>query len=65
MKRITPQELQRELETGDALVLDVRSASAFGEATEHIPGDVRRNPDDLEQWADQLPKGRHVVAYCT
>lgn len=65
MKRITPQELHREWKAGDALILDVRSVSAFAQATEHIPGDVRHNPDELEQWHDQLPHGRHLVAYCT
>jgi len=65
MRRITPQELHDEWRTGEALVLDVRSATAFAEATEHIPGDVRYDPDDLEEWTGGLPTAMHIVAYCT
>jgi|HigsolmetaAR202D_1030399.scaffolds.fasta_scaffold81779_1 rhodanese-related sulfurtransferase len=65
MQRINPQELQREREAGGVLILDVRSSSAFEQATEHIPGDMRRDPDQLEQWYRELPREQHVVAYCT
>ena len=65
MRRIEPRELNDEVQRGAAHVLDVRSEKAFGQATEHTPGDVRRSPDDLEQWWNQVPKDRHIVAYCT
>lgn len=65
MERITPQELQQEREAGNVFILDVRSPTAFQKAAEHIPGDVRFSPDELENWYTEVPKDRHVVTYCT
>jgi rhodanese-related sulfurtransferase len=65
MNRIDPQDLNREMQSGNVFVLDVRSAEAYDQASEHIPGDVRFSPDAMEQWYRQVPQDRHVVAYCT
>jgi hypothetical protein len=63
MQRIEPRELHERMQKGTAYVLDVRSEKAFGEATEHIPGDVRHSPDHLEGW--RVPGDRTIVTYCT
>ena len=65
MKRIEPRELNEERQSGSVIVLDLRSEKAFATATEHIPGDVRHSPADVEEWASGLPRDRHFVAYCT
>ncbi len=65
MQRIEPRELNEELQRGGVCVLDVRSESAFAQANEHIPGDTRHSPDQLEQWWSQVPRDCHVVTFCT
>jgi rhodanese-related sulfurtransferase len=65
MKRIEPRELNAERQRGGVMVLDLRSEKAFASATEHIPGDVRYSPADLEAWGSGLPRDQHLVAYCT
>lgn len=46
------------------LVIDVRRAQAFAESQQTIPGAIRRLPDSVDSWIDQLPQGCQVVAYC-
>lgn len=65
MKRMAPQDVHADWKAGRILVLDVRTPSAFAQATEHIPGDLRRDPDQLAEWSRQLPRDRPIVAYCT
>ncbi len=65
MNRIEPSEVHAEMQRGAACILDLRSPDAYRQVTEHIPGDLRHEPDQVSRWADQLPKDRHVVAYCT
>ena len=65
MQRINPREAHDQWARDGVLVLDVRSESAFAQATEHIPRDHRYSPDHLEEWATGVPKDRRVVAYCT
>jgi rhodanese-related sulfurtransferase len=65
MRRIKPQELSEEMQSGDAFVLDLRSEQAYRQATERIPDDVRYVPDTVERWYAELPKDRHIVTYCT
>ena len=62
---ISPTELYRHLGTAKApFLIDVRRTQAFDADDHRIIGAVRRLPDEVASWANSLPKGRAVVAYC-
>lgn len=46
------------------LILDVRKGPAFRDSGETIAGALRRDPEGVAQWADALPRGAQIVAYC-
>ena len=48
----------------DVAVLDVRRRPAFEAAPRLIPGAVRKEPEEVEIWADALNQNRPVVVYC-
>jgi superoxide dismutase, Fe-Mn family len=51
-------------EIADAVLLDVRRASAFESATTMLPGARWCDPADVAHWAADLPADRRVVVYC-
>lgn len=55
-------ELARRLETGDAVILDVRPGLEFRQG--HIPGAKSIPIDELEDQLAELPDDREIVAYC-
>jgi rhodanese-related sulfurtransferase/DNA-binding HxlR family transcriptional regulator len=55
-------ELLRRLESGDAVVLDVRPAPEY--AGGHLPGALHIPLDELAGRLAELPRDREVVAYC-
>ena len=62
---ITHDRLQAALrDDPPPLVIDVRRKAAYLEATELIEGALRRDPEALASWADQLPRSARVVVYC-
>lgn len=48
----------------DVLVLDVRPAKDYEADKAVIPGAVRRDPEKMEEWAKDVPKGKPVLLYC-
>ncbi len=46
------------------VVLDVRRAGAYAQASGIISGSLRRDPDAVTQWWKTLDLGRPIVAYC-
>ncbi len=64
-RAITHDELQSEI-CGDRppLVIDVRRKTAYLEATKTLQGALRRDPETVASWADQLPRSSRVVVYC-
>jgi len=51
-------------ELANAVVLDVRRAGVFEQASDIIPGSRWQDPMQVEQWAASLPRDRDVVVYC-
>lgn len=51
-------------EVPGALLLDVRRASVFEQATQMMAGARWHNPATVEQWACDLPRNQPVVVYC-
>ncbi len=66
VERISPEGLSDMLAgPNPPLVLDVRSRSSYEHDNARIPDDVRVLPDEVVEWAEENPKERLVVAYCT
>jgi rhodanese-related sulfurtransferase len=64
-RTITPQALKEQMsQDKDILVLDVRRNADYEADTQMIPGAVRHNPEQVDQWAEGIPKDKDVVVYC-
>lgn len=61
-RTIQPDTLKSEL--ADKLILDVRRVADRDAAPGHLPGAQWKNPEQLAEWADSLPKDREIVLYC-
>ena len=62
---ISAQDLYRSIGTAVApIVIDVRRSAAFAADNRMIVGAVRRNPDEVQDWRQDLPPGRTIVVYC-
>lgn len=55
-------ELLRRLESGDAVILDVRPGPEY--AGGHLPGAVHIPLEQLTRRLAELPRDREIVAYC-
>jgi rhodanese-related sulfurtransferase len=59
---VDTEELLRRLESGDAVILDVRPAAEY--AAGHLPGAVHLPLEQLRDRFAELPRDRQIVAYC-
>lgn len=60
-RSITPAELKQ---LNGVILVDVRREDDFLSGPPMIDGALRRLPEAVESWADELPKDRDVVIYC-
>ncbi len=64
VQRISPQEARDLLETGEAVVYDTRTASAY--RIQHAAGATSLPEAELAGRIDELPDdGRVLIFYCT
>jgi hypothetical protein len=64
--RISPAELRQKLDAGEPLVIvDLRHSLEFEADPAMIPGATHLTPDELERRAQEIPRDREVVLYCT
>jgi rhodanese-related sulfurtransferase len=62
---ITPQVLKKNMdENRNIIVLDVRRSADYEADKEMIPGAIRRNPEQVDHWVQEIPKDKDVVVYC-
>lgn len=61
-RSIKPEALKSEL--AGKYILDVRRAVDRDASTEQLAGANWKDPEQLAQWADTLPKDRDIVLYC-
>jgi 3-mercaptopyruvate sulfurtransferase SseA len=61
--RVTSAELQKMIQSGDAVIIDVRAADNYTSA--HIPGALHIPLSFIDQEAAYLPRGKRIVTYCT
>jgi len=60
--RVTPQEVKRRLDQGEAmLILDVRSLAAYERS--HLPGSISIPVKEVEDRAGGLPRDRTILCY--
>ncbi len=62
LEAIDVETLNRRVQQGDVIVLDVRPADEY--AAGHISGAVSIPIGELEERLQELPPGREVVTYC-
>lgn len=64
--RVSVDEVRGQLERGEPIVvLDVRNPQAWAASDVKLPGAIRIPLDELAGRADELPRDRPIVAYCT
>jgi rhodanese-related sulfurtransferase len=62
---ISAHDLYSSIGTAVApVVIDVRREAAVAAHNRMIVGAIRRSPDELQEWRQDLPPGRSVVVYC-
>ncbi|QVY62572.1 ArsR/SmtB family transcription factor [Cytobacillus gottheilii] len=59
---VSLEELKEKMESGEAILIDVRPIEEFNES--HIPGAVSMPIKELAEKLASLPKNCEVVAYC-
>ena len=64
--RISAGELRQKLDAGEPLVIvDLRHSLEFEADPAMIPGAMHLTPDEIERRAQEIPRDREVVLYCT
>ena len=62
---ITSKELKALLENDpEVVLLDVRRKADYEAAPQTIGSGVWRDPEKVDEWSDEIPRDRPVVAYC-
>ncbi len=62
VRRIGPAELQKMIEAGEAVAVDVRSKANFDQG--HIKGSLSIPREELPSRLSELPKDKIAVFYC-
>lgn len=63
VQRIAVEDLRAKMSRNEVTVIDVRDPEAF--AARHIPGSLSMPFASVEAMADQIPKDKAIVTYCT
>lgn len=63
VKRMSAEDLKQKVDSGQAVVIDVRDANSY--AAGHIKGALHVPMASVQANLDRLPKEKDVVAYCT
>ena len=64
--RVTPDEVKQRLDRGEKFTfVDSRNPKAWGESDVKLPGAVRLTPENVEKHAEELPRDRTIITYCT
>jgi membrane protein DedA with SNARE-associated domain len=64
--RISPEELKRRLDAGEAVtIIDLRHDLISETDNVKLPGALHITPEELERRAHEIPGGREFILYCT
>lgn len=61
-RSIKPEPLKSEL--AGKFILDVRRADDRNDSSEELAGADWKDPAQIAEWADSLPRDRDIVLYC-
>ena len=61
-RTIKPETLKTEL--ADKLILDVRRADDRNASGEQLTGANWKDPTQITEWADSLPRDQEIIVYC-
>ena len=62
-RRITAEELHKLWQKDEVLIVDTRNEPSFKQG--HIRGSILIPANEFSSRADELPKSKMIVAYCT
>ncbi len=66
LARITIDEVKQRMGNGESLLfIDARNSLDWNESDVKLPGAVRIHFNELEQYLQELPRGRTIITYCT
>ena len=66
MKKITTEEVQKRLDSGeDITIVDSRAPHVWDETKTKASGAIRIPPDDAEKHIADVSRDDYVVTYCT
>ncbi len=63
VRRVTPAEALAAVEKGQAVIVDVRGEDSFKAG--HIKGALWIPLNDIAARADELPRGKMIITYCS
>jgi len=64
--RVTPDEVKQRMDRGEQFTfVDSRNPEAWGESDVKLPGAIRLTPEDAKKHAEELPRDRTIITYCT
>ena len=63
--RISAAEAKRQVDAGEAIMLDVVAPGVWEQLDVAVPGAVRIPPDQVADRVGELPRERTIIAYCT
>jgi rhodanese-related sulfurtransferase len=63
-RTITPADLKPLVANRTVTVLDVRRRNDLDTDSVKLPGAEWKNPEQLVEWSQRLPRDREVVVYC-
>jgi rhodanese-related sulfurtransferase len=63
--RMTKEELKARLGDPTVSIIDARTPSEWRGGDAKIPGAVRGDPGDVGAWAEEHPRDRTLVVYCS
>ena len=63
VRRITPEEARHALDTGKAIIVDVRDEGAYKAG--HAKGALWIPVNEIESRIKELPRDKMIIAYCS
>ena len=64
--RVTVDEVKQRMDRGEEFTfIDTRNPKAWAEAETKLPGAIRIPAEEVQQYINEIPRGRSVITYCT
>jgi rhodanese-related sulfurtransferase len=64
-RTIKSEELKEQIASGkDVIVLDVRRKSDYDADKNTLPNATWHDPEKVDEWSKELPRGKDIVIYC-